>query len=525
MVDVNAVHSIKRQLRHTWTPFFSRFGRLTEPQIQAIPPILAGQNVLLAAPTASGKTEAIIAPLSELCLRDKWAALSIVYVVPTRALANDVLARIAGPMADLGLHTALKHGDQPDLSRKNIPNCLITTPESLDSLLSRAPDLLQNTRAIVVDEIHLIDKTYRGDQMRILLLRLNELVAQRQPHIYLMSATVADAEAVATRYVSPCQIVQVPGHRDIIFESVASLGEACDLARRASWKKLLVFCNFRETVEAVARSLTELWRPYPVVAHHGNLSPAMRANAEEVMRSAQVAVCVATSTLEVGIDVGDIDAVVLAEIPFSIFALVQRAGRGNRRKDITNLIGVVRSDEERCQLLQMVDMARAGRLSEQRYEPSLSVVVQQILSYLYGQPEGSDLVRVEALMSPLASPDTTRLIVQHLHDEELLVIRGGTVALAELGMDWGEKGSVHSNIPDSQGYRVVDVASHREIGRITAPFDDTFVLAGRAWRVIRVRKDQIVEVQGTSGKPGTAGFRRHHGMGKFHYLLPPSVRQ
>ena len=140
MNNVSEIASIRRLLKSAWTPFFTRFGKLTPIQICAIPKVLNGRNIVIASPTASGKTEAVMAPLAEQFLSKQWNGLAILYVVPTRALANDTIMRIEGPLRDMGITAVLKHGDKPKLSTK-LPNCLITTPESLDSLICRRPKL------------------------------------------------------------------------------------------------------------------------------------------------------------------------------------------------------------------------------------------------------------------------------------------------------------------------------------------------------------------------------------------------
>lgn len=162
-----------QRLKRAKGPFFSRFGgKLTPIQIQTIPKILEGLNVVISSPTASGKTEAVMAPLAERFLVEHWHDLAVLYIVPTRALANDSLARIEGPLGDMGITCVLKHGDKPNLPSSALPNCLITTPESLDSLIARRSDIFTSLRAVVLDEIHLLDNTARGDQLRFLLRRL-----------------------------------------------------------------------------------------------------------------------------------------------------------------------------------------------------------------------------------------------------------------------------------------------------------------------------------------------------------------
>jgi ATP-dependent Lhr-like helicase len=319
---------IRRRLSHTWTAFFSRFGRLTEVQRRTIPLVLERFSLTVSAPTATGKTEAIVAPLAELHKMHRWQGLAVLYIVPTKALANDILSRISEPLADIGISLALKHGDKPQLSIRALPDWLVTTPESLDSILCRKPKAVQDIEAIILDEIHLLDCTYRGDQLRILLKRLAQLRAGFKPQVCLISATLGNPQTVGARYTELCQTVAVSGSRRIEFDKIRSWTALLQLAKKKSWTKILVFCNMRETVEAVADHLTALWKPYPVVVHHGSLSRSVRLEAETVMKEARIAVCVATSTLEVGIDIGNIDAVVLAEVPFSL-STVSRLLKGS----------------------------------------------------------------------------------------------------------------------------------------------------------------------------------------------------
>ena len=198
-MDISHVVSIRRHLKYAWVPFFSRFGKLTPVQIETIPKILDGINVVVMSPTASGKTEAVVAPVAELFISRQWKELAILYVVPTRALANDTLARIEGPLRDMGIATVLKHGDKPYLSGY-LPNCLITTPESLDSLICRRPKIFATLRAVILDEIHLLNNTYRGDQLRLLLHRLKKLAFDASFAVHLLSATLSEPYQVAQRY-------------------------------------------------------------------------------------------------------------------------------------------------------------------------------------------------------------------------------------------------------------------------------------------------------------------------------------
>ncbi len=511
----------RRRLRRAWTPFFARFGRLTPIQGKAIPSILQGRSVVITAPTASGKTEAVAAPLAERCAGEGWRKLAVLYLVPTRALANDALTRIQGPLQDMGLSVVLKHGDRPYLSR-SLPDFLITTPESLDSLICRRPEAFRHLQALIVDEIHLLDNTGRGDQVRLLIQRLRSLASPADFSVHLMSATLSSPREVASRYVDDFEVVTSPGQRPIDHHILDSLDEAIGLAREKGWKKLLVFCNLRQSVERMGDELTGLWRPYPVVVHHGSLDRRIREEAEATMKSAEVAACVATSTLEVGIDVGDIDLVVIAETPWSLSSLLQRIGRGSRRKEIIRAAAIARSDEEREHLELMFTRAACGQPPQESYQADLSVAVQQIFSRLFQSPEGVRESTLIGLLSTLCPEESVKSLLDHLRRKEFIVQGRGRWYAAFRLMNLGTRGKIHSNIPDTQSYEVVDIDSGRAIGTIAGVFDDVFSLGGRVWRVVSA-SGNIVRVKRRSGRAPAPRFRPHRNRGAFAHLLPDAL--
>lgn len=523
MIDIKQVKAIRRRLKRAWSPFFARFGSLTPIQIETVPKILNGINVVVASPTASGKTEAVVAPLAELFVTNQWEELAILYIVPTRALANDLLTRIEGPLWEMGINAALKHGDSPYLGRTT-PNLLITTPESFDSLLSRHPQLLTYVKAVVLDEIHLLDNTSRGDQLRVLLHRLRQLLDSRSFTIHILSATLSEPEQIASRYVDTFEIVTAPGRREIEYQFFATIQEIYDLARKNRYKKILCFCNKRETVETVAAELGELWQPYPVVAHHGSLGRDQRLEAETVMKESPVAVCVSTSTLEIGVDIGDIDLVVLYEMPWSLSSLLQRIGRGNRRSTVIQTAAIVTTETEKDLLDAMFQASITGTIPVEPYQPDLSVAVQQIFSCLFQHPYGLAEPTIENILGILCSSPTTKHILAHLSEKGWIEWRTGHWCASSKLMDLGEMGRIHSNIPDSDAYQVIDVDSGREIGRIVGIFDNVFVLARSTWQVVSV-DGVIIKARRLKQRGATPLFRSSGNKGTFYYLLPAELRQ
>ncbi|MEO0283886.1 MAG: DEAD/DEAH box helicase [candidate division WOR-3 bacterium] len=518
------IETIRSRLKFAWMPFFTRFGKLTPVQEKTIPKILDGFNVVVVSPTASGKTEAVVAPVAERLKSENWHSLSVLFVSPTRALANDMLTRIEGPLQDMNIKIKLKHGDKTYFSSK-LPNWLITTPESLDSLICRQPKVFTNLRTVILDEIHMLDNTYRGDQLRLLLYRLRELVFNRTFNIHLLSATLSKPKEVAQRYVNEFEMVIVSGQRrEIDYYIVDSHEKVYNLAKQNVWKKILYFCNKRETVEEVANFLGKLWPPcFTIVAHHGSLSSRERKEAEIVMKERKMAICVATSTLEVGIDIGDIDLVVLAEPPYSISSLLQRIGRSNRRDKIIHVIAIAKLDEERKLLEAMFKMANSGVLPNEPYIPDLSVAIQQIFSYLYQHREGVAEEKLFSLLSPICASNEIKVILEHLNKKEFIMkVRGYWFATTKL-MDLGEKGLIHSNIPDIDTFRVIDIDSGKEIGKIAGIFDEIFILAQRVWKVIEVKENEI-KVQRFKGDAFPPFFKSYKNIGAFFNFLPPELK-
>ena len=523
LLEKSVLSQIPRLLKYAWLPFFGSFGGLKPVQIDAIPRILQGNNVVISAPTASGKTEAVVAPVAERLVREYWKGLSVLYITPTRALGNDLLLRLQGSLKEMGITTRLKHGDTPYLPTRDLPNFLITTPESLDSMLCRRTQVLKNVRTLILDEIHLIDGTYRGDQLLVLIARLRKIADDPNFSVHVLSATLADPEDVGSHYTSSYDLVTVPGQRTMELHIVKSVSEVHTRAMDRGFKKILCFCNSRQSVEKLASAMDRLWHPYPVFAHHGSLGPSLRSEAERTMKQEDVAVCVATSTLEIGIDIGDIDLIVLGEVPWSLSSFVQRIGRGKRRADLIEVAAIAESDMDEFVLKEMAKAIEKGELDLQLYEPDISVAVQQIFSYLFQHTQGVSEMELLDLVNPLCSDDDGKLVLTHLEKEEWIQRLGDCWVATEKMMDKAQTGSIHANIPTPRILRVVDVDSGKEVGEISGQFDEFFVLGQRRWQTVWA-DDKVAKVRRVSGDHGPARFRRHREVGAFFFYLPPELQ-
>ncbi|MEX2501466.1 MAG: helicase-related protein, partial [Trueperaceae bacterium] len=435
----------------------------------------------------------------------------------------------------------MKSGDTGPVPSGAPPSFLISTPESLDSLLTRAPRVLATLRAVVVDEIHLVDDDPRGDQLRCLLRRVERVrehhrattgrasvagggpAAQAGPsasaspapprHLQriALSATVPDAWGVAARYLNDPVVIDVQGRRTVEAEirPMATLDVlATALADRGA-AKTLVFCNSRNDVEQAAAYLTgRLGYEAQIFVHYSNLDASLRRTVEERFAEASVAVCVSSSTLELGIDIGTIDEVALLGPPSTPSSFLQRVGRGGRRGTTTRVLCLARSPREQLRFQALLGLARrpgrpgnaAPATSSERRHTGLpastyafrpSVLVQQVFSLLKQSPTGgvrfADLQRL--------APDEVSDATLHAILEHLTVtghVRAGRpgewrpgVGLAALA----DAHDIYANIGgETLGATIVDAYSGRTIARTTRPrvAGETLLMGGRpvevAWR-------------------------------------------
>lgn len=426
---------VKARIPHTWPLFFAKHGRFTPIQQQAIPPILNGEDVLAIAATASGKTEAVIAPLLERLwpqlLATRHSPLALLYICPTRALVRDLYERLLPILADTGINIGMKTGDVA--RTRQTPAILLTTPESTDSMLTRSPKMFIGLQAIVLDEIHLFDNTPRGDQLRCLLTRIDRIRHYARPdgvrlQRVALSATVPDPQGVARRYLQNGTIVSVAGGREIMAD-IAPLYDLDNLVVALSqrmggkrpFRKSLLFCNSRDEVEKTAVFLHKhLPHHAEIFVHYSNLDGDMRLEVETKFAEAATAVCVCTSTLELGIDIGSVDDVVLLGAPPNMNAFMQRIGRGSRRTDQTNALCMPKTPSEWARFdafLTLANTADSHSLptSPLAYSFRPSVLIQQIFSFIKQSPTGSvRLADVRRFAPPEVEDETIRKIIAAL---------------------------------------------------------------------------------------------------------------
>jgi ATP-dependent helicase Lhr and Lhr-like helicase len=525
-MTLSHIRRLKLQLRRTWPAFFIRFGHFHEIQARAIPVVLSGKNAVLVSSTASGKTEAVVAPLCERILSGKRTGLSVLYITPTRALANDLLFRLKDQLETLEITIAKKSGDSPYINWEKVPDILITTPESLDSILCRHPTAMKNLMAVILDEIHLIDGNPRGDQLRLLLRRLREITPDF--NVYALSATICRPEHIAYRYIGEAEIIRTEGTRQFIETYVPEMKSVYDYCKTEQIRKLLIFSNSRKNAELMAREALNHWDRGEVFVHHGMLDRKIRLEAEESMKSMKRAVCSSTMTLEIGIDIGDVDAVVLAEVPFDVITLLQRIGRAGRRTGNTRVFALAPDEEKREDFSRLFEAARKNMLEEYPYHEDYSVVIQQIYSMLFAR-RGIPEEELIGFFQGFCPDETMRdLIIPHLIKKGKLIRKFNNLYDCQEILDMGVKGMIHSNIPDTTSMEVVDTGGNRTIGEIAFRKDrvaigERFVLGSRVYEIVHVQHSRI-SVKRVGGEAGVAYFPPVMNAGSFIYDLPEGLR-
>ncbi|HET9763330.1 MAG TPA: DEAD/DEAH box helicase, partial [Casimicrobiaceae bacterium] len=545
--------------------FRKTFAAPTPAQARAWPEIQAGRNVLVAAPTGSGKTlSAFLAALDALVRRGTEAPLPdetfVVYVSPLKALSNDIRKNLEAPLVgiraelaaggypDVEIRTLVRTGDTPQAERagmrKHPPHIVVTTPESLYILLGSDSGraMLATTRTVIVDEIHALAPSKRGSHLALSLERLAALTSAPPVRIGL-SATQKPIEAVAhflTGTARPdCAIVDA-GHirdRDLALELPPSPLEAvmsgdvweqvytrlADLAR--AHRTTLVFVNTRRMAERASRHLSELLGKDKVAAHHGSLAKERRLAAEQRLKNGELSVLVATASLELGIDIGDVELVCQLGSTRSIATFLQRAGRANHSvggKPKARLFPLSRDELVECAAL--LDAVRRGELDSVSVPPKpLDVLAQQIVAEVAAREWREEkLFELFRRADPYAhlERDEYAAVVRMLADG-FSTRRGHRAAYvhrdAVNGVLRGRRGArltaltSGGAIPDTADYQVVLEPAGQPVGTVNEDFaieslaGDIFQLGNTSYRILRVEAGRV-RVEDAKGQPPNIPF-------------------
>lgn len=505
--------------------FFGDFSQLRPVQEAAIGSLGSGHSAIISAGTGSGKTEAVIAPLISLyraeAIRD--AKTVVLYVCPTKALINDLARRLTPPLGRLGLRLSVRHGDKNQLNTQQADHVVITTPESFAILITKKHPLLQSVRAVVLDEVHLLYNNQRGLMVAVLLHRLRLLLAHNL-QVAAISATVGDLGDIRSFLLGPeseADLLPFIGTRTLdgdirLATSLPEVRELVEKVMKPSRRKLLIFANSRRDTEEIAGELkTNPSLEKLVVTHHSSLSPDAREGVEQWFAAAPKGVCVSTSTLEMGIDIGDIDAVLLYGPTTTIESLLQRVGRGNRRANKTNAICIsrdgYRSIRESALFSTMLGLAAEGRMPNQAPFELFGAIAQQCLVTLLQHEGGFTMVR-EILEQVGHRPDYDRelidAILAELATHDLIQRHGfkNRYGAADALWELSDKNLVWGNFPLA-GQNIDLMHAGRHIGSIPRANlmrlgrGSVFRFGGSRYMVSGIIENQLL-VEIASGKGG-----------------------
>ncbi|HVP94669.1 MAG TPA: DEAD/DEAH box helicase [Methanoregulaceae archaeon] len=502
------------------------WSELREVQEQTCRAVCAGKDVLVLAPTAGGKTEAALIPVTDALLKAGSPGIACLYISPLKALINDQESRFLAFSTPCGLEVQKWHGDVPRGDRVWLtgepPHYLMITPESLEVLLLER-DLtadLKNLKFIVVDEVHAFVESERGVHLRCLIDRLDGISGMHIQRIGL-SATVGNPEEVlAWLSDAGCQqeVVKVPvPAREKKFSFVIEPDETRRmkaLRRVISQKKAIVFVNSRSDAEKVMKSLSGKTENLSI--HHSSISPEMRKDAEQAFSREGSACIVCTSSLELGIDIGDLDIVVQLGAPGSVSSFLQRMGRSGRRGKPPYVAFIL---PDPCSLLCTVSVIESASRKEVEplvpLEKPYNVMMQQLLLELVRSRRISAR-RLSGSIRNLTpfrkiSPQVIDTIIRHLKSEEYLVSDGEMLMPgARLEREFGQSHwrDLYSVIPGAGEYRAV-TPDGEVVGRLDARFVNSagsanFQLGGKNWTMVKCddSHNRVVVVPGSEQKGG-----------------------
>ncbi|MHA2601106.1 MAG: DEAD/DEAH box helicase [Candidatus Thorarchaeota archaeon SMTZ1-83] len=520
--------------------FLTHHGMVSPTPIQesAIPTLLDSQDdVLLLSPTGSGKTEAALLPLlHNLQMRREERELFgfyILYITPLRALNRDVFTRIESLCEHLGLTVSVRHGDTSQYRRRQQaikpPNLLITTPESLQAILpgKRLRYHLRTVFAVVVDEIHELADSKRGTQLSVGLERLERLIGSNVQRVGL-SATVGNVGEVAKLLSGQNRVVKTiwagydlrkmdltvsmpvprPEHKKLSRKLSYPLHSTARLERIVSLidshSSVLTFTNTRSFAETLGVKMRALEPPFDFDVHHGSLSRDVRVLAEERLKGGDSKAIIATSSLELGIDIGQADLVIQYSSPREVSRAVQRTGRaghaiGRTPKGV--IISTVNLDDitesgviRRRALLNKVERANIPIRA-------WDVLCHQITGILLDTPE----IEIEDLFATITSSfpyselekEELDRILEFMVSRNLVEIDGSLVSR-------GRRARVFyyehlSTIPDVHKVNAVDMTTRSSIGVLDEEYvsqdietGSVFVIRGRPWQVVSIEEDEVL---------------------------------
>src|SRR3990172_2640853 len=514
------------------------FLKPTEPQQKTIPIILEGKNVLLLSPTATGKTEAAFLPILSMLLQlPKTPGIKVLYITPLRALNRDLLERLQWWCNNLDIKLAVRHGDTETKERprqsKCPPDILITTHETLQAILTGwlLRQSLQSLRWIVIDEVHELADSKRGSQLSIALERIRDLIGKDFQMVGL-SATVGSPDKVAQFLVGdkrPIDIIRTPVAKMVKLQVIypkpteedaqfaSKIYTHPEVAARfriirdymVKHKSVLLFTNTRSVSEVLA-SRFKVWDvDFPISIHHGSLAKSSRIAAETGLKKGALKGLIATSSLELGIDVGHIDLVIQYMSPRQVSRLIQRVGRaGHTYGKLSEGIIIGMDSDDTLEALVIARRALGEELEPLSIpDKPYDVLAHQVAGLLLKNRRlaFNEILQVAKNAAPfenLTLADVEK-ILKYMHNrfprlawasfEDQVVLRPQrTKALFEYYFD------NLSMIPEEKQFLVIDESTDTSIGVLDEAFvaeygkpGTKFIIRGSPWQIIHATEEKV----------------------------------
>ena len=503
------------------------FSEPTAPQVEAIPVILKGRNVLLVAPTGSGKTEAVLLPIfSNFIQQADKEGISILYITPLRALNRDLIKRLSFWAFNIGVSVEVRHGDtEVKIRRRQAlqpPNMLVTTPETLQAILpgSRMQQHLSHVQYVIIDEVHELAEDKRGVQLTVALERLSEVVGKEFQRVGL-SATVGSPKKAA-KFIAgthrPIEVVEVllpkgyqykveyPIPQDVDYDLTHKLRTAPEAAARIrrisdlvnKHTSTLIFVNSRTNAEMLGHKFNQLGSD--IAVHHGSLSKEERRRIEDNFKEKILKAIVCTSTLELGIDIGHVDLVIQYLSPRQVSSLIQRVGRsGHKLNLISKGVVVTAFPDDILEALAAIQRASKGQLEPiSIHENALDVLAHQLAGILLDQRSANVNKVLEILHRayPYRSLSKAKLldVADYLHRLREIRLEGNILRKTRRTRPYYYENL--SMIPDERRYPIVDVLSDRTIGTLGDEFMAlrariglNFICKGKVWRIVQIEDE------------------------------------
>jgi len=497
----------------------------------SIPKIIEGKDVLIIAPTGHGKTLAAILPIFHKMLKEESNGIRLLYITPLKSLNRDIVDRIIKIANHIGLEVDLRHGDTPQKIRAqqlaDPADVLVTTPETLQAILTakKFREHLRHVKYVVVDEIHELCESKRGSQLSVGLERLERLSSNFQR--IGLSATIGDVKEIAKFLTSKeCEIIDAreekkyeikieypkPSIEDILLSkkigttpsSAFNLRKIKELVEKSN--STIVFVNTRETAETLCSKIKKWLPDFPIAVHHSSLSKEVRIDVEKKFKDGEIKAIIATSSLELGIDIGSVDLVIQYGSPRQATKLIQRIGRsGHRIGGVSKGIILTNNVDDYLEALAIIKKIKDGWLEKPIIpKKPLDVLAHQIVGLCMDfqndgiTPTKEDVYNIVKKAYPFKELKFSEFdsVIEVLKEINL-------IGESKKGIFRTRKGLIYyfeniSTIPTEKNFVVVSSDMNKKIGTLHQGFvaqhvkpGAKFIMRGEVWKVVEIVDDKI----------------------------------